>query len=135
LPISVTRDGAGDPPELVWESLPAGTKSIAVVVEDPDAPRPEPFVHWIVYGIPPSAVSLDATTLLAARQGKNSALRRGYAPPSPPPGHGVHHYHFQVIALDFPIAYADDVGKRELLATMLGHVLGWGEIVGTYERR
>ena len=135
LPISATRDGDGVPPEILWESVPQDTKSIAVVVEDPDAPFPEPFVHWLVYAIPPSARSLGPAVVTASREGKNSNLRRGYAPAAPPPGHGVHHYHFQVIALDIPIAFAGGVGRRELIEAMGGHVLGWGEIIGTYERK
>ena len=135
LPLATTKDGQGIAPEIAWESVPAGTKSIALVLEDPDAPLHDPFVHWLVYGIDPSARLLGPATLAAARQGKNSNLRRGYAPPAPPPGHGVHHYHFQVFALDVPITFADDVGRRELVEAMGGHVLGWGEVVGTYERK
>jgi Raf kinase inhibitor-like YbhB/YbcL family protein len=135
LPISATADGEGGPPVIQWQSAPADTQSIVLVCEDPDAPLPEPFVHWLVYAIPASAMMLDTATLAGAREGKSSALRIGYAPAAPPRGHGVHHYHFQVFALDEIVHLADGAGRRELVETMNGHVLGWGEIVGTYERK
>jgi Raf kinase inhibitor-like YbhB/YbcL family protein len=136
LPVLMTADADGtvSPPVLAWSNLPAESKSIVVVCEDPDAPLPEPFVHWIMYGIPVSAPAIDAQTSSAWGQGKNSKLRLGYLPAAPPPGHGVHHYHFQIFALDTGSDFAPGVGRSALIELVAGHVLAWGELVGTYER-
>jgi Raf kinase inhibitor-like YbhB/YbcL family protein len=135
LPISATIDGRGVPPPLKWDGVPAGAQSLAIVVEDPDAPMAEPFVHWLVYKIPGDATSLDGASSGRLREGRNSLMRSGFTPAGPPPRHGVHHYHFQVFALDAPIAPATGAGRTELLKAMRGHILAWGETVGTYERR
>ncbi len=134
LPISCTADGSGLPPAIEWANLPLGAQSLVVIAEDPDAPFPEPYVHWMVYGIPGSALSLDVRSRAAFMEGLNSKLAPGYAPASPPPAHGVHHYHFQVFALDKMLDLEQGIGRRGLLDEMQGHVLAWGEIVGVYER-
>ncbi|MEI9949843.1 MAG: YbhB/YbcL family Raf kinase inhibitor-like protein [Pseudomonadota bacterium] len=134
LPISCTIDGVGAPPALNFANVPEAAKSLVVLGEDPDAPQLEPFVHWLVYGIPSSASDVDAQTQHDYRIGKNSKSDPGYTPAAPPPGHGLHHYHFQVFALDVPVQLAEGAERDELLDTMTGHVLAWGEIVGTYER-
>jgi len=134
LPISCTIDGVGAPPALSFSGLPEAAKSLVVLCEDPDAPQLEPFLHWSVYGIPSSASSVDAQTQHDYRVGKNSRSDLGYTPAAPPPGHGPHHYHFQVFALDVPIELAPGAEREELLDQMTGHVLSWGEIVGSYER-
>lgn|SRR6185312_2591295 len=135
LPLSATKDGAGVPPELRWENVPAATRSIAVICEDPDAPLPDPFVHWIAYGIAPTQTSIGPTNVSTARQGKSSSLKRGFTPAAPPAGHGVHHYHFQVFALDTALSFAEGCGRREVVEAISGHVLAWGELCGTYERK
>jgi len=134
LPIASTADGAGVPPPLTWSRIPSATRSIVVLCEDPDAPFPEPFVHWIVYDIPPTATCLDEEAAAACKQGKNSKLSTGFTPAAPPPGHGVHHYHFQVFALDVPTDWEEGLGRRAIVERMRDHVLEWGEIVGTYAR-
>jgi len=134
LPISCTVDGVGAPPPLSFHGVPEGAASLVVLCEDPDAPYPEPFVHWMVYGMPGVAEDLDAQSQVSYRLGQNSKLEVGYAPAAPPPGHGVHHYHFQVFALDRKLELAAGVGRSDLLDAMKEHVLAWGEIVGTYQR-
>jgi len=134
LPISCTIDGVGAPPPLSFAEVPDGTQSLVVLCEDPDAPQLEPFVHWVVYGIPNTASAVDAQTQHDYRIGQNSKAEPGYTPAAPPPGHGLHHYHFQVFALDVTLELAAGAKREELLDTMTGHVLAWGEIVGTYER-
>ena len=94
----------------------------------------EPFVHWSVYGIPASAHDVDAQTQHDYRLGTNGKSEPGYAPAAPPSGDGLHHYHFQVFALDQPLELAEGAERSALLEAMTGHVLAWGEIVGTYER-
>jgi len=134
LPISCTIDGVGAPPALNFAGVPDAAKSIVVLAEDPDAPLLEPFAHWLVYGIPNSAHDVDAQTQHHYRLGKNGKSEQSYAPAAPPPGHGLHHYHFQVFALDELPELAEGAERQELLDAMAGHVLAWGEIIGTYER-
>ena len=93
---------------------------------DPDAPFPEPYVHWMVYGIAPNASFGERYN-----EGKNSKLAIGFTPAAPPRGHGLHHYHFEVFALDAATDYDPGVGRSQLLEQMKGHVLGWGEVIGT----
>jgi Raf kinase inhibitor-like YbhB/YbcL family protein len=119
------------PPPLSWSPPPIETRSMAVIVEDPDAPLVNPFVHWLVWAIPPTMRELDLTSANYFRQGRNSNLRPGYTACSPPPGHGVHHYHFQVFALDVLVDLPAGEGRRALLEAMRGHVLARGDVVGT----
>lgn len=151
LPRSATAHGLSEPPVIVVRNVPASTKSLALVCESPDSPTIAPFVHWLVYRLPGRDVTIDTDLVATAHEGKNSKLQIGYAPMNPPSGHGLHHYHFQVFALDtsmpgtpqdtaLPVeAYWPSTGveagagRRELLESMRGHVLAWGEIVGTYE--
>ena len=127
-------DGEAVPPPISWRGVPAGARSVVVVCEDPDAPVPEPFVHWIVYGLPAHDGTLDASTLATAREGRNSIGKKGYAGASPPAGHGPHHYHFQVFALDNELSVDLGAGRSTLLDAMRGHVVARGDLVATYER-
>jgi Raf kinase inhibitor-like YbhB/YbcL family protein len=131
----------GRSPALRWRSVPPGTREIVVLVEDPDAPSPKPFVHWIVYGISPETTDLPeglppiATPVgQGFAQGKNSMKQDGYTGPAPPAGHGLHHYHFQVFALDSRLDLEAPVDRDRLVDAMRDHVLAAGEVVGTYER-
>jgi Raf kinase inhibitor-like YbhB/YbcL family protein len=133
LPTRSTIDGDGSPPIICWDSPQLEARSFALICEDPDSPQPTPFVHWLVYAIPGHTRSLDSN-LVAFREGKNSRGQEGYAPAAPPVGHGVHHYHFQLFALDTDLALAADADRDELLSAIRGHVCAWGELVGTYER-
>ena len=122
--------------------MPAEAAELVVVCEDPDAPMPQPFLHWIIYHIPaasgglPEAVPLGIkpATPAGAMQSRNGAKTEGYYGPRPPIGHGVHHYYFQVFALDQPLNVPERASKDDLLKAMQGHVTGEGELVGTYER-
>ncbi len=134
LALSSTADGGGLVPPIEWEGIPPITKSIVVIVEDPDAPFPKPFVHWLVYGIGPTAANITGAPIETYVQGRNSALKIGFAAAAPPPGHGRHRYHFQVFALDVTLNLAPGAGRTALLDRMRSHVLAWGEMVGTYER-
>jgi Raf kinase inhibitor-like YbhB/YbcL family protein len=129
----------GTAPALAWEGSPPQTKELVLLCEDPDAPFPKPFAHWVVIGLPSDARSLtegvtSATPLPGlAMQGKNSAGGRGYTGPKPPPGHGVHHYHFQVFALGEPSGLQVDVDRDAVVAAIRGKIIASGELVGTYE--
>jgi hypothetical protein len=94
-----------------------------------------PFVHWLVYGIPADLQRLDRMALAKTRQGQNSKLNATYLPAAPPPGHGLHHYRFQLFALDTGVDLESGAGRSEVLDAVQGHGLGWGELVGVYERR
>jgi Raf kinase inhibitor-like YbhB/YbcL family protein len=135
LPLSSTVDGEGVPPRLEWSDPPEAARELVLICEDPDAPKPEPFVHWLVYDISTETRSLDAASATHARVGQNSRLKAEFAPAAPPPGHGTHHYHFQLFALDAPLALDKGAGKSLVLDAMEGHVIAYGEIVGTYFRR
>jgi hypothetical protein len=129
-------------PPLRWRSQPAETKSVVVIVEDPDAPTPNPFVHWLIYNIL-SVTSLPEdlgpeqypVMVEGAMQGKNSNLHVGWAGMAPPKGDTPHHYYFQVFAIDVTMSsLAPGIGRSALLDAMAGHVIGRGRMVGTFER-
>ncbi|HTQ05637.1 MAG TPA: YbhB/YbcL family Raf kinase inhibitor-like protein [Polyangiaceae bacterium] len=134
LPARASADGEGEPPPLEWSEPPPRTREFALVCEDPDAPRTEPFVHWLVYSIPGNARALDGAGVARARQGRNGAGGCDFTPAAPPPGHGVHHYHFELFALDEPLGLDTGADKAELVDAMDGHVLAYGELVGTFTR-
>jgi len=134
LPARCSEDGEGVPPPLVWSEPPPRTRELALVCEDPDAPQAEPFVHWLVYSMPVSMRSLDADSVESAHQGQNSRHERGFTPAAPPPGHGTHHYHFELFALDQALPLDDGADKAALLDAMEGHVLAYGELIGTFTR-
>jgi Raf kinase inhibitor-like YbhB/YbcL family protein len=142
IPRRYTEDGEDLSPPIEWSDLPDGTKEFALVVDDPDAPRADPWVHWVLYkvpadvmtlpeGIPPIA-KVDAPR--GASQGKNSWGTDGYRGPAPPRGHGVHHYKFRLYALSAALRAAPGLDKNGLLAAMRGHVLAEALLVGTYQR-
>lgn len=133
LPVTFTADGAGVAPPIAWSNIPDGARSVVLIVEDPDAPFPKPFAHWLVYSLPVTAGSI-ASSPAGGREGKNSMLKTGYTPAAPPAGHGMHHYHFQVFALDVVLELGEGAGRSALLDAMRNRVIAWGEIVATYER-
>jgi Raf kinase inhibitor-like YbhB/YbcL family protein len=142
IPVRHTGDGDDSSPPLAWTEPPAGTREFALVVDDPDAPSAEPWVHWVLYKLPVRQRSLpegilptrNVAQIPGALQGKNSWGTAGWRGPSPPRGHGVHHYHVRLYALGAPLPDQGGLDKRGLLAAMQGHVLGEAEIVGTYQR-
>ncbi len=127
---------------LSWSDIPEAAKELAMIVDDPDAPRPQPWVHWVIYKIPAEATGLaegippdaELSTPAGALQGKNTAGSIGYHGPMPPPGHGVHHYHFKLYALDTQLDLKSGADKQALLSAMDGHIVGQGELIGTYQR-
>jgi Raf kinase inhibitor-like YbhB/YbcL family protein len=142
VPRPYTGDGADKSPPLSWSNAPPGTKEFALIVDDPDAPTPEPWVHWVIYRIPAETSSLPEGVRPAMRvdapagvlQGKNSWNKIGYGGPAPPKGHGLHHYHFKLYALDLQLNLDPGVTKNALLEAMSGHILAQGELIGTYQR-
>jgi Raf kinase inhibitor-like YbhB/YbcL family protein len=130
-------------PPLKWSGLPQGTVSLALIVEDPDAPMPKPSIHWLIWDLSPGLPGLPGGVAkvpmpadpVGAVQGRNDAKEVGYYGPLPPRGHGVHHYHFQLFALDRKLGLGPDATREDLVKAMNGHVLAQGERVGTYERQ
>jgi Raf kinase inhibitor-like YbhB/YbcL family protein len=135
IPKEHTGEGRDVSPPLAWTGVPAGTRELALICDDPDAPTPEPWVHWVLYGLPAETRSLAAARAGCGTEGTNSWSSRGYRGPMPPRGHGMHHYSFRVYALDTELDAGAGLSKPELLAAIDGHVLGTGELIGTYERR
>jgi hypothetical protein len=145
IPKRHTGEGQDLSPALRWTGVPAGTRELALICDDPDAPTPRPWVHWVIYAIPGNVVELPEGVPPSPRleqpagamQGRNSwssGQTIGYRGPMPPPGHGLHHYHFKLYALDAPLYLKPEVDKEMLLDAMDGHVLAKGELVGTYQR-
>ncbi len=143
IPKKYTGEGEDVSPHLAWSNVPQGTKELALICDDPDAPMGT-WVHWVLYKIPAGTASLpeglprekNLTTPPGALQCANSfsSDNVGYRGPMPPKGHGVHHYHFKVYALDKPVTLPPGADKTKLLAEIRAHVLAEGELVGTYER-
>jgi Raf kinase inhibitor-like YbhB/YbcL family protein len=127
-------------PPLAWTHAP-DVQAWAVIVEDPDAPRAQPFVHWMIWNIRGEARSLPEglsnsdylPTPQGGIQGRNDMGGHGWFGPRPPAGHGVHRYYFQVFALDDFIEMGPDTKLRELLNALKGHTIAKGEMMATYE--
>ncbi len=139
IPAKYTCDGDDISPPLKWSGVPEGTKSLALVCDDPDAPIGT-FVHWVLYGIPPSVTELSEGVPPAevipngAVQGTNDFKRLGYGGPCPPPG-GAHRYFFKLYALDAELDLKPGAMKKDLVKAMEGHVLAEGQLMGTYQRK
>jgi Raf kinase inhibitor-like YbhB/YbcL family protein len=139
IPRQYTCDDADTAPALEWTGAPAGTKSFALIVDDPDAPDPKApkmtYVHWVVYNLPPSTTKLPAGGALPSGtgEGTNDWKRTGYGGPCPPIGR--HRYFFKLHALDTRLENLKAPTKAELEAAMRGHILERTELVGTYERQ
>jgi Raf kinase inhibitor-like YbhB/YbcL family protein len=141
IPRKYTCDGENVAPPLEWSGAPDGTESLALIVDDPDAPDPAApkrvFVHWVVYDLPPMANGLPEgvtrdTLPAGAREGRNDWERTGYGGPCPPKGR--HRYFFRLYAVDTLLGDLRAPSKADLEAAMSGHVLATAELVGTYER-
>jgi len=142
IPKKYACEGEDISPELVITGIPANAKTLAIICDDPDAPVGT-FVHWVVWNIPVNGTKVVVAENLkkvdklpdGTRQGYNDFGKVGYNGPCPPKGHGVHHYHFKVYALDTTLDIKGNVKKADLEKAMKGHILAQGEIVGLYERK
>jgi Raf kinase inhibitor-like YbhB/YbcL family protein len=138
IPARFTCEGDNVSPPLAWDAPPEGTKSLALVVDDPDAPDPaapkRTWVHWVVYDLPPSARELAAGGGLpdGARRGKSDFGEGRYRGPCPPIGR--HRYFFKLYALDTELGDRGSLTKAELEKAIEGHVLARAELVGTYQK-
>ncbi|MHC4135841.1 MAG: YbhB/YbcL family Raf kinase inhibitor-like protein [Planctomycetota bacterium] len=127
-------EGENVSPALSWSGVPRKTRELALLCDDPDAPVEEPWVHWVLYRIPPAATGIPEGATAGGTAGKNSWGETAWGGPMPPKGHGTHHYYFKVFALAVPLQLEAGATKQELLAAMQGHILAEGELVGTYSR-
>jgi Raf kinase inhibitor-like YbhB/YbcL family protein len=138
IPLKYTCDGQDISPPLEWDAVPEGTKSIALISEDPDAPMGT-WVHWVIFGLPAETRKLeenippDKTLPNGARQGTTDFGRIGYGGPCPPSG--THRYYFKIYALDTELDLAAGARKGELLKAMEGHILAQGQLIGKYKRK
>ena len=125
-------------PDLEWSGVPDGAKSLALIVHDPDAPRPNGFYHWLVVDIPADIAGLAKGEKFAApaRELNTDSGVPGYMGPCPPQGHGVHHYHFNLYALNVDkIKLTPDMTPTEIEAAVQSQSLGQATITGLYERK
>lgn len=138
VPKKFTCEGEDVSPPLSWKGAPAGTKSFAVICDDPDAPMGT-WVHWVIYNIPAASTGLPVGMSRAdalsdgTRQGYTDFQRTGYGGPCPPPGK-PHRYFFKLYALDGKLSVKGKATKEGVLAAMEGHVLGQATLMGLYER-
>jgi Raf kinase inhibitor-like YbhB/YbcL family protein len=134
IPVQFTCDGADQSPLLAWDEPPTGTKGFALIVDDPDAPGGL-FRHWGAYDIPPATRALAAGQSIG-KQAINDFGKPGYGGPCPPKGHGSHHYHFKLYALDVDVPGVPANSKIEdVEREAQRHAIGRGELIGTYERK
>ncbi len=137
IPLAQSNYGANRSPALTWTAV-AGARGYAVILDDPDAPGPRPFVHWLIWNIPGAATSLPGGLPTAGRlaeppgavQGRNGADGIGYFGPRPPSG--VHHYRFRILALDTLLGVPPGSDMAALSAAMSGHVIAAGGFTATY---
>ena len=138
IPVKHTCEGQDVSPPLMWSEPPQGTQSLALIVDDPDAPGGV-FNHWVLFNIPPDsrqlpeALPTQAQLPSGALQGKNGFGRVGYGGPCPPPGR-PHHYCFTLNALNRVLDLKAGVSKKQALDAMQGHILAQGKLTGTYQR-
>ncbi len=142
IPSVHTCEGMDTSPQLAWTDPPAGTKSLALIVDDPDAPDPKAprmtWVHWVLYDLPPASAGLPGAVASrdlprGTREGLNDWKRTGYGGPCPPIGR--HRYFFKLYALDAVLPDLGSPTKAMLEKTIEGHVLARAEIMGTYKKR
>ncbi len=145
IPAKYTGEGEDVSPPLAWSGVPEGTKELALICDDPDAPTPQPWVHWVICKIPADCTELPEGVAQTPRleepagaiQGANSwpsGQTIGYRGPMPPPGHGVHRYFFRLYALSAELAVEPGLDKSALLEKMSVDILGEGQLIGTYQR-
>lgn len=138
VPAEYTCQGQDISPPLSWEGVPRGTQSLALIMDDPDAPGGV-FTHWVLFNIPPESCHLPeampTTPQLSGGilQGRSDFGRIGYGGPCPPPG-PVHHYRFVIYALDKQLGLKTGSTRQQVLDAIAGHILAQGQLVGTYRR-
>jgi len=133
IPVNYTCDGQNISPPLRWNDIPGGARNLALIVDDPDAPRGT-FTHWVLFGIPAQSSELAEGDTGGGTQGRNDFGRNGYGGPCPPRGN-PHRYFFRLYALDTVLRLQPGATKQELLRAMENHIIGEGQLMGTYQRQ
>lgn len=134
IPTKYAKAGEDVSPPLEWSGVPEGTRQLALVCHDPDAPLPHGFTHWVVYGIAPDTTGIPEGGGSGYVEGMNDFGDKGWGGPQPPPGHGTHHYFFWLYALDTEIDGEAGLTRADLLARIEDHVLEQNRVVGTFEQ-
>jgi hypothetical protein len=132
IPERYAKSGSNDQPELVISNVPAGTQELAVICHDPDAPTPNGFTHWALYGIPADTERIPMNGEKRFSPAANDFGDIGWDGPSPPAGHGPHHYVFWLYALDAPVSGLPD--RSRFLRDYAEHIIDQSRLVGIYER-
>jgi Raf kinase inhibitor-like YbhB/YbcL family protein len=132
IPSKHTADGEETPPPLEWNFVPEGTRSLALIVHDPDAPSGD-FTHWLAWNIDPDSGGLGEG-VPAPTQGTNGFGQTGYGGPAPPEGHGTHRYFHRLYALDTELDLEPGAAREQLQDAIESHVLAEAKLMGTYER-
>lgn len=146
VPLAYSAYGDNTVPQISWSNLPEGTEQLALVMDDPIAPTPQPFVHWVAYNIPADATELPEGLSKDARvtgvpelegmiNGVNGARMTGYFGPRPPADGKLHAYHFRIYALDTALDLPEGLDKTQLLEAIDGHILATGMLMGHYEQK
>jgi Raf kinase inhibitor-like YbhB/YbcL family protein len=142
VPSGFTAQGGSINPRLQWSGAPEGTRELALLCEDPDAPFPKPFTHWVVYGLSPNVGVVPAGLApqerlelpVLAMQGRNSLGRVGFTGPNPPFWHGSHRYIFRLFALSRESNLPPGAGREEFLKAIAGKVIDEARLTGLYEK-
>ena len=122
-------------PALAWDGVPGGTAGLVLLVDDPDAPVPGGFVHWVLYDLDPARQGVAEGEVPAeATAGANGFGQPGYLGPAPPPGDDPHHYVFRLLAVDEPVSLTGLPSYQDVETAVTGHVLGEARLIGTYQR-
>ena len=136
IPKRYASDGENISPPLKWSNIPQGTKQLALLCFDPDAPHPKGFTHWVVYGISPDIKEIaEGEKKGNFIKGTNSGGKKGYTGPAPPPGHGPHHYYFWLYALDTALDLKPGLTREQLLDAIADHIIIQARLVGIYEMK
>jgi len=131
MPKEFTCDGENISPALVFKDVPQGTKSLALIMDDPDAPSGD-FVHWVIWNIPPDTKGVSKGERISYSQGNTGFGKTGYGSPCPPSG--THRYFFKLYALDILLDLEEGSTKADLEKAMEGHVIAEAKLLGTYQR-
>jgi hypothetical protein len=133
IPPQYTCDGEDINPPLAFSEVPEGAKSLALIMDDPDAPN-STFTHWVIYDMSPLTLQIpENSTPITGKMGINDFAHKGYGGPCPPTG--THHYHFKLYALDIETGLPDGASDEELMIAMDGHILESAELISEYQRR
>jgi Raf kinase inhibitor-like YbhB/YbcL family protein len=141
MPARYTADGDRISPPLAWRNTPQGARSLVLILQDPDAPAPQPLTHLLAFDLPPELTELPEGLFkspghegLEEDLGRNAYHKAAYLPPDPPPGHGPHLYAFQLFALNRRLNFEHPPNLAAVVEAMRGHVLAKGLLSTTYER-